>query len=224
VIIGFDCCHSVGAVPHRLHDWGADFAVWCSYKYLNGGPGCSAFLYLHERHFERSPGISGWFGANKQRQFDLALQLDHARSAGGWQISSPGILGSSTIEGALAVLEEAGIDRVRAKSLQLTEYLMFLADELLREEPYEIRVGTPREPERRGGHVALERDEAAASIALALRARGFVPDFRPPNVIRVAPVALYNSFHHVWRLVATLADILRTREYESFDPSSVEVT
>jgi len=145
IIVGFDCSHSVGAVPHELHDAGVDFAVWCSYKYLNGGPGCSAFLYLHERHFHRRPGLSGWFGAAKQSQFELSLDFVHAGTSGAWQISSPGILGSATIEGALAVLQEAGIERVRAKSLQLTAYLMFLADAALDRTAHAIRVGTPRE-------------------------------------------------------------------------------
>lgn len=221
--IGFDCSHSVGAVPHRLHDWGVDYAVWCSYKYLNGGPGCSAFLYLHERHFDRRPGISGWFGADQRRRFDLDLELAHARSAAGWQISSPGILGSSTIEGSLAIFEEAGIGPVRAKSLALTEYLMFLVDELLAPAPYHFRIGTPRAAERRGGHVALERDADALRISLALRGRGIVPDFRPPNIIRIAPVALYNTFLDLFRFVQALRSIVDTAEYEQYDPTELEV-
>jgi kynureninase len=224
IIIGFDCSHSVGAVPHQLHDWDVDFAVWCSYKYLNGGPGCSAFLYLHERHFHRRPGLSGWFGVDKQSQFALSLDFEQAATSGGWQISSPGILGSATIEGALAVFGEAGIDQVRTKSLQLTEYLMFLADAAVSDATHAVRVGTPREAARRGGHVALERDADAARIVLALRARGFVPDYRPPNIIRVAPVALYNSFSDVWRFVQALKEIIRSGEYAKYDPEQVEIT
>ncbi len=222
--IGFDCCHSVGALPHRLHDWGVDFAVWCSYKYLNGGPGCSAFLFLHERHYERRPGLSGWFGTHKATQFDLNLDFDHARSAGGWQISSPGILGSATISGALQVIHEAGIERIRDKSLRLTAYLMHLIDGRLTQSPYDFEVGTPREAERRGGHVALERATDAAQICLAMRARGFTPDYRAPNVIRIAPVALYNSFHEVWRTVDELVNIMKVEDYQRFDATSVEVT
>ncbi|MBW2459224.1 MAG: kynureninase [Deltaproteobacteria bacterium] len=222
--IGFDCSHSVGAIPHRLHDWGADFAVWCSYKYLNGGPGCSGFLFLHERNFERQAGLSGWFGADKATQFDLGLDFQQARSAGGWQISSPGILGSATIAGALKVILEAGIDRIREKSLRLTAYLMHLVDERLAEAPHRFRVGTPRAAERRGGHVALEHPSDAARICLALRARGIVPDFRPPNVIRIAPVALYNTFHEVWLAVDELVRIVASQDYLRYDPNQVEVT
>jgi len=224
IAIGFDCSHSVGAVPHQLHDWGADFAVWCSYKYLNGGPGCSAFLFVHERHFERRPGLSGWFGADKASQFDMSLDFRHARCAGGWQISSPGIFGSATIAGALQVIHEAGIDPIRDKSLRLTAYLMHLVDGRLASSPYDFRIGTPREPERRGGHVALERASDGAQLCLALRARGIVPDFRPPNILRFAPVALYNRFHDLWSAVDGLVQIIDSQEYLDYDPTQVEVT
>jgi kynureninase len=214
--IGFDCAHSVGAVPHRFDDWGVDFAVWCSYKYLNGGPGASAFLYVNRRHFQRAPRITGWFGCTKERQFDMSLEFEPHPAAGQWQISSPGILGSASLEGALALTLEAGIDRIRAKSSALTSYLVELADARLTHAPYAFRVASPRAPERRTGHIALERDRDAQRISAALRGRGVVSDFRPPDVIRFAPVALYNTFTEVWQTVQHLVEIIDGREFERY--------
>ncbi|MGC1121695.1 MAG: kynureninase [Candidatus Methanofastidiosia archaeon] len=215
VAIGFDCSHSVGVVPHYFDDWGVDFAFWCSYKYLNGGPGSTAFLYVNKAHFQKQPALSGWFGYVKERQFDMALEFEHAQSAGGWQISSPSILSTAPLEGALAITLEAGIENIRRKSLTMTSYLMYLVDELLVDGPYNFGIGTPREPARRGGHVALEHEEAMR-ICEALRARGVIPDFRPPNIIRVAPVPLYTTYHEIWQVVQHIREIVETREYEQF--------
>ena len=198
IVIGFDCAHSAGSVPHRLHDWGVDFAFWCSYKHLNGGPGSPAFLFLHERHFDREPGLAGWFGYVKNRQFDMALGFEHARSAGGWQLGTPSVLSAATLEAALQVQEEASIGRIREKSLKLTDFLIELVDGFLSDEPYGYSIATPRGHERRGGHLAIEHPSEAWRICCALKSRGIIPDFRPARVIRVAPVALYNTFTEVW--------------------------
>jgi kynureninase len=210
--IGFDCSHSVGAVPHEFTRWGVDFAVWCSYKYLNGGPGATAFLYLNRRHFDREPALAGWFGSVKAKQFDMSLEFEPARSAGGWQISSPSILSSAPLLGSLAVLREAGLRAVREKSLRMTGFCMELADEFLSSEAYGFSIGTPRQEERRGGHVAIIHPQGMR-ISAALRARGVVPDFRPPDIIRVAPVALYNTFAELWELIRHLQEIIESREY-----------
>jgi kynureninase len=215
IVIGFDCSHSVGAVPHELDAWGVDFALWCGYKYLNGGPGSPAFLYLNRRHFGLEPALAGWFGYVKERQFDLRPDFEHARGAGGWQISSPGILASSALLGSLTITLEAGIDAIREKSLALTSYLIFLVDELLGAEPYRFSIGTPREADRRGGHVAVVHEEALR-ICEALKARSIVTDFRPPNIIRIAPVALYNTYHEVWEVAQALKAIVDAREFEGF--------
>jgi kynureninase len=214
ITIGFDCSHSVGIVPHCFDEWGVDFALWCSYKYLCAGPGAPAFIYLARRHFDCEPGLAGWFGYVKERQFDMSLDFAHAPSAGGWQVSSPGILGAAAVAGALDVVREAGIERIREKSLHMTSYLMFLTDELLSGEPYRFRIATPREPRRRGGHVALARAEEALRIKEALEARGVVADFRPPDVIRLAPSPLYSTYHDIWMGVRHLREIIDTREYE----------
>jgi kynureninase len=208
IVIGFDCAHSVGVVPHDFSALEIDFAVWCGYKHLNAGPGGTAFLYLNRRHFDREPFITGWFGYEKQKQFDLAVDFVHQQSAGGWQVSSPGILAVAAAEGALRIVLEAGIERIREKSLALTGYLIDLVDALLADPPYSFRVATPREPGRRGGHVALERDQEALQVSQALKALGMVVDFRAPGTIRISPAALYNTFHDVWAVVNSLKEII----------------
>lgn len=213
--IGFDCCHSAGSVPHRLHDWGVDFAFWCTYKYLNGGPGSVGALFVHERHFGTSPGMAGWFGSRKDRQFDMVLEFEPAASAGAWQISTPSVLSAAALYGSLKIFREAGSEAVRYKSLDQTDYLMFLIDRLLTAEPYGFCVGNPREAERRGGHVALEHPDAIR-ICKALKARGVVPDFRFPNVIRLAPIALYNTYEELWQTVQHLRAIIDGGEHLQF--------
>ena len=142
--IGFDCSHSVGVVPHEFHKWEVDFAFWCGYKYLNGGPGMPGFLYVNEKHFQKTTNLLGWFGYVKEKQFDMSLDFEKAANAGGWQISLPGIIASGGVEGGLEVILNAGIQQIREKSLKLTNYLIELADHYLKEPPYNIRIGTPR--------------------------------------------------------------------------------
>jgi kynureninase len=214
--IGLDLCHSAGAVAHQLHDWGTDFAFWCGYKYLNGGPGAPAGLFVHERHLGRMPGLSGWFGYNKQKQFEMALHFEPAHHAGAWQISTPPILSTAPLWGALRLFQEAGgIPPLRAKSLRLTAYLMALVDQELASLGF--TVGNPRAEERRGGHVCLEHPEAV-QIAKALKGRNIIPDFRKPNVIRLAPAPLYNTFEELWLTVQTLREIVQTGEHHRYSP------
>ena len=215
-LIGLDCCHSIGAIPHHFDEWGVDFAFWCNYKYLNNGPGGTAGLYVNRRHFGRAPGLAGWWGGHKARQFDMAPLFDPAPDAGAWQISTVQVLSSAPLHGSLRLFAEAGIAPVRRKSLALTRYLIELLDaEGLTAPPYGYAVGTPRDDARRGGHVAIEHPDGAR-IAKALKARGVVPDFRPPNVVRLAPVALYTSFADVWRVVQHLRAIIDGREHEAY--------
>ncbi len=208
--IGFDCSHSVGAIPHELTRWNVDFALWCSYKYLNGGPGATAFLYVNKVHFDLEPALAGWFGSVKEKQFDMSLEFESARSAGGWQISSPSIMSAAPLSGSLAILREAGLRAIREKSLRLTGFCIELVDELLSSEPYGFSIGTPRQDERRGGHVAIVHSESMR-ICEALKARGIIADFRPPDIIRVAPVALYNTFIELWELARHLREIIKSR-------------
>jgi kynureninase len=224
ILIGFDCSHSTGVVPHRFDDWGVDFAFWCGYKYLNGGPGSAAFLYVNRRHFGRRPLLAGWFGSDKDVQFQMSLDFQPAAGAGRWQISSPPILSMAPLKGALEVTREAGIERIREKSLRLTDYLIFLADRLLPEADTGISVATPRDHSRRGGHVALSGDERMWRVYQALKARGVVADFRPPGILRLAPVPLYNSFREVHDTLLLLKQILDSREYEAFPDEKSAVT
>ncbi len=214
IVIGWDCSHSVGVLPHYLDDWDVDFAFWCSYKYLNGGPGSPAFLFVRDRHFNREPALTGWFGYRKDKQFEMLLDFEPQRSAGGWQISSPGILGAAPIEGSLAIIREAGIAAVREKSLRMTSYLCHLVDNELAGDRYGFTIGSPREAAKRGGHVALEHGSHAAGVFAALKSRGVVGDLRPPNVIRLCPSPLYNTFHEIWLVVRHIKEIIDSEEYE----------
>jgi kynureninase len=212
IVIGFDCSHSVGIVPHRLSEAGVDFAMWSSYKYLNAGPGSVAGLYVNRRHHGSLPGLAGWWGNDKQTQFDMAHEFRPAADASAWQISSNPQLSAAPLRASLQMFQEAGIERIREKSLCMTEFLMSLVDSLA-DRGYVV--GNPREAERRGGHVAVEHAEAAR-ICKGLKARGVVPDFRMPNVIRLAPIPLYNTFHEVWRVATHLKEIVDSRQYEQF--------
>jgi kynureninase len=214
VLIGFDCAHSAGAVRHELEAWGVDFAFWCSYKYLNAGPGAVGALYVHPRHFGTDPALAGWWGYRKERQFAMSHDWEGAAGAGAWQISTIPLLSAAPLLGSLAIFEEAGIDAIRTKSLALTDWLMAQMEATgLVGEPLGYRIGTPREHARRGGHVAVGHDDAAR-IAQALRARGIVIDFRPPDVVRIAPVALYTSYADLWHTVEALREIVETSEHE----------
>jgi kynureninase len=215
VAIGVDASHSAGVVPHRFHDWGVDWAVWGTYKYLNSGPGSPACLFVHERHHGRPPALPGWWGSDKERQFDMAIQFAQAASAGAWQIGTPPIISAAASYGALAITQEADIERIRAKSSDQTTWLIELVDAWLTEPPYGFAIGSPREPARRGGHIALEHPDAVP-ICKALKARGIIADFRPPNVIRVAPIALCTTYEEIWQTVAALREILASGEIERF--------
>lgn len=221
ILIGFDCSHSIGAVAHHLSDWGADFAFWCSYKYLNGGPGAVGGLYLNRRHFHRLPGLAGWFGSDKSRQFDLQLQMTPAQGAGALQIGTPHLLSMAPLYGSLQIFQEAGIEAVREKSLRLTDYLMRLAERELT--PLGVNIATPRAPNRRGGHVALLHPEAMR-ICLALRREGVIPDHRPPDIIRLAPAPLYVSFEEVRETVQRLKRILVDERYRDVPTEREKIT
>ena len=208
VTIGFDCAHSAGAIPHQFARDGVDFAFWCNYKYLNAGPGGIGSLYVNRRHFGKRPGLPGWWGYRKSRQFDMVHQWEGAEAAGAWQISTVSLLSAAPLLGSLQLMAEAGIERIRRKSLAMTDFLMDqLETDGLLAPPYNYAIGTPRDHAQRGGHVAVEHAEAPR-IAKALKQMGVVPDFRAPNVIRLAPIPLYTSFEDVWRVVRALREVI----------------
>jgi kynureninase len=216
---GFDLAHSVGVVPHNLAAADVDFATWCHYKYLNAGPGATAGLYLNRTHFGTTPALTGWWGHEKETQFEMNPTYTPADSAGAFQIGTVPMLAAAPLEGSLDVVEVAGngdartgVERLRERSVALTEYLLRLVDDRLPE----VAVGTPRAPDRRGGHVALEHPESYR-LGEALRARDVVVDVRPPNVVRVAPSPYYVGFEDIWLVVEKLREILDERAHERFD-------
>ena len=211
-LAGFDLAHSVGVVDHSLDDAGVDFAVWCHYKYCNAGPGAPGGLYVDERHFGARPALPGWWGHEKATQFEMNTTFTPASGAGAYQIGTPPVLALAPLEGALDVIEVAGIGTIRKKSVALTEYLIGLVDERLPA----CSVGTPRESARRGGHVAIEHPEAEA-VSAALKRRDVVVDYRPPNVVRVCPSPLYTSFEEVHRAVERFRRVLDEGEHEQVD-------
>ncbi|MCD7035669.1 kynureninase [Metabacillus sp. GX 13764] len=213
ILIGFDLCHSIGSVPHSLSEWGTDFAFWCTYKHLNGGPGAVAGLYVNSRHFGKTPGLAGWFSSDKEKQFDMEHELTPAGHAGAYQMGTPHVLSMAPLIGSLAMFKEAGIGSIREKSLRLTEYMMELIEEELSEFGFLIR--NPKD-ETRGGHVFLEHPEAAR-ICRALKEKSIIPDFRSPNGIRLAPVALYNSFEDVRLSIEALKTIMKEESYKAFE-------
>ncbi|WP_010529651.1 kynureninase [Lentibacillus jeotgali] len=212
--IGFDLCHSIGSVPHQLSEWGVDFAFWCTYKHLNAGPGSVAGLYVNRKHFGREPGLAGWFSSSKAKQFDMEHTLTPAQDAGTYQIGTPHLLSAVPLIGSLEMFKQAGIDNIRQKSLQLTKYLMNLLETELAD--YGFTIANPKDDTTRGGHVYIEHPDAAR-ICKALKADGVVPDFRKPNGIRLAPVALYNTFTEVWETIQILKTIMIEARYKHFE-------
>jgi kynureninase len=205
IVIGFDCSHSVGCVPHELSRWGADFAFWGGYKYLNGGPGAVGGLYLNQRHFGCAPGLAGWFGCTKDRFLEMNFEFDPARNAEALQISTPFILSMAPLLGSLSIISQAGIDAIRAKSLQLNRLLMDLVDARL---PHRgVSLITPREDHRRGGHVALAHPQAEA-LCRMLHERQVIADYRKPDILRLCPSPLYTSFEDCFDVIEQLVSIL----------------
>ncbi|HLS60928.1 MAG TPA: kynureninase [Virgibacillus sp.] len=211
--IGFDLCHSIGSLPHDLHEWDVDFAFWCTYKHLNGGPGSVGALFLHESHFGMKPGLAGWFSSDKEKQFDMEHTLTPATDAGAFQIGTPHVLSAAPLIGALELFNEAGIDRIRQKSLLLTDYMLKLLEQELA--GYDLVICNPINHAQRGGHVYIEHPEAAR-ICKALKMKKVIPDFRTPSGIRLAPVALYNSFEDVYDCVQVLKTIMKDQLYLEF--------
>ncbi len=204
--VGFDLAHAAGNVPLHLHDWGVDFAVWCSYKYLNSGPGAIAGCFVHEKHGRDAdlPRFAGWWGNDPDRRFMMHLLPDFepVKGAEGWQISNPPILSAAPLRAALELFDAAGMSALRAKSEKLTGYLHYLLCQLPADR---FEVITPREPERRGCQLSILIHDRPEKYHRALLDAGVVCDFREPNVVRVAPVPLYNTFHEVWRFAEALA-------------------
>lgn len=214
IMIGFDLCHSIGSVPHELSKWDVDFAVWCTYKHLNGGPGSVGGLYLNNKHHDHAPGLAGWFGSDKNKQFDMAHDFEKAIDASAYQIGTPHMLSAAPLIGALEMMNEAGIDAVRTKSLLMTDLLLELVTENL--VPFGFVITTPLDHDTRGGHLYIEHEEAAR-ITKAMKVAGVIPDFRAPKGIRMSPVALYNTFTELYDAVMIIKTIMAEEKYKEFE-------
>jgi kynureninase len=201
-VLGLDLAHAAGNVELRLHDWQVDFAVWCSYKYLNAGPGAVAGCFVHERHGRDTtrPRLAGWWGNDPATRFTMAPEFVPRPGADGWQVSNPPILAMAPLLASLAIFDEAGMEMLRARSVRMTSYLLALVDRL---PPGHVEAITPRRPDERGCQVSL-RCSGAKDLLAVLQRGGVVCDFREPDVVRVAPVPLYNTFHEIWRFARIL--------------------
>lgn len=208
-IVGFDLAHAAGNLPLRLHDWGPDFAIWCNYKYLNGGPGCVGGCFVHERHARAwdLPRFAGWWGHDESARFQMGPDFRPMVGAEGWQLSNPPILALAPLRAALEIFAEVGMDRLRAKSLLLTRYMEFL---LRHKASDDFTLITPSDPDRRGAQLSIRLPRSGRHVCDELAQNGVIGDWREPDIFRVAPVPLYNSYQEVYEFVERFVLALRS--------------
>ncbi|HEY1657223.1 MAG TPA: kynureninase [Candidatus Sulfotelmatobacter sp.] len=201
-IVGFDLAHAAGNLPLNLHTCGPDFAVWCSYKYLNGGPGCVAGCFVHERHANayKLPRFTGWWGHDEASRFQMGPDFRAMAGAEGWQLSNPPIVSLASLRASMDIFHRVGMQSLRVKSVVLTNYLEFLLNE---RSSSAFSIITPYEPARRGAQISI-RVPRGRTVCDQLTAEGVICDWREPDILRVAPIPLYNSFHDVFRFVQHL--------------------
>jgi kynureninase len=209
-VVGWDLAHAAGNVQLQLHDWGVDWAAWCSYKYLNAGPGSLAGAFVHERHLaDRTlPKFAGWWSTDPATRFRMGPVVEAVDSADSWQVSNPPIFAMAPVLASLEMFDDVGLPALRAKSVRLTGYLEQLVDELCGGSP--VQLITPREPERRGAQLSVRVigvDAGTVSERLR-REHGVFADARQPDVIRLAPAPMYNTFHDCWRAAKALAEVM----------------
>jgi kynureninase len=204
-VVGFDLAHAAGNLLMKLHDWDVDFAVWCTYKYLNSGPGGVSGCFVHERHaFEPDlPRFAGWWGNDPQTRFKMQGGFIPQHGAAGWQLSNAQILPMAAHKVALDLFTKAGMEALREKSELLTGYLEFLVNQIPGERYHII---TPSNPPERGCQLSIRTDGDARVLTERLKWEGVIADFRHPDVIRVAPVPMYNTFEEVWRFATILGE------------------
>lgn len=207
-VVGFDLAHGVGNLPLSLHDWNVDFAVWCSYKYLNGGPGALAGCFVHERHAHSKdlPRFAGWYGHNREKRFEMRPEFDPIAGAEGWQLSNAPILSMAPLRASLELFDRATMPALRRKSDFLTGYLEFLLERI---GGYGFSIVTPRSPQERGAQLSLRVPDGKGILA-KLAASGAVCDFREPDIIRVSPAPLYNSYQDVFRFVEIFETLVKS--------------
>jgi kynureninase len=203
-IVGYDLAHAVGNIPLKLHDWKVDFAVWCTYKYLNGGPGGPGGCFVHETHFaERDrPRFEGWWGNKLESRFRMEPDIEASIGAAGWQISSFSPLLLAPLDASLTMFDQVTLKRLREKSVSLTGYLEFLLDQMGTDQ---FSILTPRDPNQRGCQLSIQTHQNGKTLFEYLTNAGIYCDWREPDVIRVAPTPFYNTFTEVYRF----ADVLK---------------
>ncbi|MDB5193253.1 MAG: kynureninase [Segetibacter sp.] len=208
---GYDLAHGVGNIPLHLHDWQVDFACWCSYKYLNSGPGGVAGIFIHKNHITNKelPRFAGWWGHNKANRFKMDKEFNPIPTAEGWQLSNSSILLMAAHKASLHIFEEASFENLIAKSRQLTNYLFFILDDInVSQEHKVIQVITPRADNEKGCQVSMLMLERGKEIFTELKRQGVIADWREPNVIRIAPTPLYNTFEDVWQFGEIIKKLL----------------
>jgi kynureninase len=208
-LVGFDLAHAAGNIPLSMHDWNVDFACWCNYKYLNAGPGAVGAAFIHERYHRDAsiPRFAGWWGYDKATRFRMEKGFKPMQSAEGWQLSTPSPLLYAGLRASLEIFMEAGWARIQDKGQKLGAWLWFLLDELQRSSPANaFTVITPRV--EKGCQVSMLMHRNGREVFNGLTEAGIITDWREPNVIRLAPVPLYNNFQEVWRFYSTLQQIL----------------
>ncbi len=206
--VGFDLAHGAGNIQPQLHESEADFAVWCSYKYLNSGPGSVGGCFVHEKHANDAnlKRFAGWWGHNKSTRFNMRHEFDPIPGAEGWQLSNPPILSMAAIRASLDIFDEAGFDNIREKAIKLTGFLEYLLLEIKDER---IEMITPTNPQERGSQISIKLKGATKQLFDDLMKAGVISDWREPNVIRLAPISLYNSYQDVYQMVQILKKLLK---------------
>lgn len=208
---GFDLAHAAGNIELHMHDWDVDFACWCSYKYLNSGPGGVAGAFIHQKHIAKKdiPRLAGWWGYDKSSRFNMEKGFNPIPTAEGWQLSNAPVLSMAVHHASLDVFEDAGIENLITKGRQLSNYLLFILDEInTGKKEKMIAVITPRNDKEKGCQVSMLMLQKGKEVFDALKQHGVLADWREPNVIRVAPVPLYNSFEDVYRFGEIVKNIL----------------
>ena len=205
--VGFDLAHATGNLPMKLHDWGVDFAAWCGYKYLNGGPGAPSTIFIHERHLNKQdmPRFEGWWGHEKDSRFNMPDKFKPLKTAEAWQLSNPPILSMAPLIASLEIFHDIGINEIRKQSIILTKYLENLLKVELSDK---ISIITPSTTENRGCQLSIRLEYSINNIMDLLYKNGVICDWRNPDIIRLAPVPLYNSFTDCYNFVKILKKIL----------------
>jgi len=206
-VVGIDLAHGAGNIQPNLHDSGVDFAAWCTYKYLNSGPGSLSGLFVHEKHAQNKdlPRFAGWWNHNKETRFNMRQPFDVMEGAEGWQLSNPPILSMAAIRSSLDLFDSIGMDALREKSEKLTGYFEYLINQI---DTDRIQIITPSNPKERGCQLSIQVQHADKSLHEELTKHHIITDWREPDVIRCAPVPMYNKFQDVFRMVSILKELL----------------